>query len=84
MTTRAHLTGDGSQDDTRRKWRRHHRFLRAGQVLMIIGALLAIVHWLTHLEAFGAGQPPGWLDLTAGYPTATVFIVAGAVLAGKK
>lgn len=84
MTPTAHLTAGGSQDDAARKFRRHRRFLRAGQVIMIIGALVGIVHWLTHLEAFGSGQPPGWVDLAAGYPLAAALILAGAILSGKK
>jgi hypothetical protein len=84
MTPTGSLAAGDSSDDKTRKWRRHQRFLRAGQVLMIIGALVAIVHWLTHLEAFGPGQPPGWLDLAAGYPLAAVLILAGAMLTGKK
>jgi hypothetical protein len=84
MTKARQIAAGGSQDDGTQKWRRHRRFVRAGQVVMIIGALVAITHWLTHLEAFGPGQPPGWLDLAAGYPLATVLILGGAILTGKK
>ena len=71
-------------NEAQRKYRRRQKFLRTGQALMVIGALVAITHWLAHLEAFGPGQPPGWLDLVAGYPTGAVFIVVGAILASKK
>ncbi|MET4781573.1 hypothetical protein ABIB56_001570 [Glaciihabitans sp. UYNi722] len=84
MTPTGSPAAGDSPDEKTRKWRRHRRFVRAGQVLMIVGALVAIVHWLTHLEAFGPGQPPGWLDLVAGYPAAAVLILAGAILTGKK
>ena len=36
------------------------------------------------LDVFGAGQPPGWLDLVAGYPTGLLLLIAGAILAGRK
>ena len=75
---------ESSPNDFERSWRIHRRLVRLGQVLMIVGALVAATHWLAHLEAFGPGQPPGWLDLVAGYPTGVVLIVAGAVLAGRK
>ena len=71
-------------NEAQRKYRRRQKFLRTGQALMVIGALIAITHWLAHLEAFGPGQPPGWLDLVAGYPTGAVFIVVGSILASKK
>lgn len=68
----------------RARWRRYRIIVRVGQVLIGVGALVAIIHWLTHLEVFGAGQPPGWLDLAAGYPMGAVLVVVGAVLAGRK
>ena len=71
-------------NEAQRKYRRRRRFLRTGQALMVVGALIAISHWLAHLEAFGPGQPPGWLDLVAGYPAGGLLIVVGAILAGKK
>ncbi len=49
-----------------------------------IGAAVALVHWLAHLEIFGPGQPPGWLDLVAGYPTGVLLIITGAIFAGRK
>ena len=70
--------------EAQRTYRRRRKFLRIGQALMALGALVAVSHWLAHLEAFGPGQPPGWLDLVAGYPTGAVLIVAGAILASKK
>ncbi len=64
-------------------WRRHRRLKRLGQVLMLLGALVAITHWLAHLQAFGPTQPPGWMDLAAGYPVGGLLVVIGAVLAGR-
>ena len=84
MTPTGSLAAGDSPDDKARKWRRHKRFLRAGQVLMIIGASVAIVHWLAHLEAFGPTPPPGWIDLAAGYPMGGVLVIIGAIIAGKK
>ena len=83
MTT-AHHGAVSGPNEGERNWRRRRRFIRAGQALMIVGAGVAITHWLAHIEAFGPGQPPGWLDLAVGYPVAAVFIVAGAILAGRK
>ena len=71
-------------DDFEARWRKHRLLVRLGQVLIGAGALVAIIHWLAHLEAFGPGQPPGWLDLAAGYPTGLVLVIAGAILAGRK
>ncbi|VXB06269.1 hypothetical protein [Plantibacter sp. T3] len=87
-----HPAGHPSSDDApanaedlaRRKYRRRQRFLRAGQALMVTGALIGISHWLAHLGAFGPEQPPGWLDLAAGYPMAAAFLIAGAIVAGQK
>lgn len=70
--------------DLERRWRRHRILVRLGQILMIAGALVAAIHWLAHLEAFGPGQPPGWVDLVAGYPAGVVLLVIGAILAGRK
>jgi hypothetical protein len=75
---------DGKTEDFAVAWKRHRRLVRTGQVLMIVGAGVAIVHWLAHLEAFGPGQPPGWVDLVAGYPAGGLILLAGAVLAGRK
>jgi hypothetical protein len=30
---------------------------------MLAGGLVALVHWLAHIEAFGPQQHPLWLDL---------------------
>ncbi|MDP3208822.1 MAG: hypothetical protein Q8M65_06710 [Rhodoglobus sp.] len=72
------------KDELQRRWTVHRRVVRTGQALMVVGALVAVSHWLAHLEAFGPGQPPGWLDLVAGYPTGAIVLIIGAVLAGRK
>ena len=51
---------------------------------MVLGFVIAVTHWLAHLEAFGPGQPPGWVDFAAGYPMGGLLIVAGAILASQK
>jgi len=71
-------------DDPQRSWRLHRRLVRTGQAMMIVGAGVAVSHWLAHIETFGPGQPPGWLDLVAGYPTGGLLILFGAILAGRK
>jgi len=65
-------------------WRRRRTRVRLGQIIMLIGAGVAVVHWLAHIEAFGPGQPPGWVDLAAGYPTGVVIVVIGAIVASAK
>lgn len=72
------------EQEAQRKYRKRRVFLRAGQVLMVVGALVAIQHWLAHLGAFGPEQPPLWLDVAAGYPMGAVLLVAGAIVAGRK
>lgn len=51
---------------------------------MLAGVVVAIVHWLMHLEIFGPGQPEGWVDLAAGYPMGALLLLVGAVIAGRK
>lgn len=65
--------------DPMAQWRRHRRLVRLGQVLMGAGILVGLVHMVMHL----GGSPSGWTDLTVGYPTAAVLVLAGALLAGR-
>ena len=67
----------------KRRLRRRRLLLRGGQALMVAGALVGVSHWLAHLGTFG-DQPPGWVDLAIGYPTAAVLLIGGAVAAGQK
>ena len=73
-----------SESDGDRKWRRRRIFLRTGQAIMLVGAGVLIVHWLTHLEVFGAQQPPAVVDLAAGYPMGFLLIILGAIVASRK
>ena len=75
---------ESNPNDFERRWKIHRRLVRLGQVLVVVGALVAITHWLSHLEAFGPGQPPGWVDLVAGYPMGGLLLVAGLILTGRK
>ncbi|MEP7054245.1 MAG: hypothetical protein ABI912_03265 [Actinomycetota bacterium] len=61
---------------------RKHRLLRIGQVLMLVGSIVAIVHVLAHLQMLG-GEPSGTVDLVAGYPMAALLFVAGGIVAGQ-
>ncbi|MFF9565647.1 hypothetical protein ACF1AJ_20030 [Leifsonia sp. NPDC014704] len=70
-------------EQLRARYLRKRRFLRIGQGLMAIGLIVGLQHWLAHLGVFGA-QPPGWVDLAAGYPLAAVLLVGGAITAGQK
>jgi len=63
---------------------RRRLYLRLGQVIMLAGAVMAVVHWLTHLEAFGPEQPPLLIDLAIGYPMAALLLIAGVVVASRK
>ncbi|MDJ0323952.1 hypothetical protein QMG61_09280 [Cryobacterium sp. PH31-AA6] len=78
------LPAPSAEDEARRNYRRKRRFVRAGQAIMLVGALMAVVHWLTHIEAFGPEQPAVWLDLVAGYPMAAILLIVGASTAGRK
>ena len=73
-----------AEELARKKYWRGRRFVRIGQALMLAGGLVALVHWLAHIEAFGPQQPPLWLDLVAGYPMGGVLLVVGAIVAGQK
>jgi hypothetical protein len=66
----------------RRKYLRKRRLTRIGISLMVVGGLMAVTHWVSHLGAFG-GQPPGIVDLVAGYPMAALLFLAGAITAGQ-
>lgn len=78
------LTAAERRDAQRlRSYRRKRRLVRLGQVLMGLGAAIAIVHWLAHIGALG-GQPSNLIDLLAGYPAAGIVFVFGAILAGQR
>ena len=73
-----------SQTDGDRKWRRRRLYLRTGQAIMIAGGLILTVHWLTHIEVFGAQQPPLIVDFLAGYPAGFLVFIFGAIVASRK
>lgn len=66
----------------RRRYLRKRRLIRIGITLMVVGGLMAVTHWFSHLGAFG-GQPPGIVDLIAGYPMAALLFLTGAITAGQ-
>ena len=68
--------------DKAAEYRRKRRTIRFGQALMALGVLVAVVHLLGHLGAFG-GQPSGWQDIAVGYPSAALVFVVGAIAAGQ-
>ncbi|RAX16276.1 hypothetical protein DC347_13260 [Pseudarthrobacter sp. AG30] len=68
--------------DSQSRYRRHRRLVRTGQVLMALGALVAIAHWVAHLAPTGQG-PSITEDIFIGYPTGAVLLLAGAVIAGR-
>jgi hypothetical protein len=70
--------------DGDRKWRRRQIFLRTGQAIMVVGGGVLVVHWLTHIEAFGPQQPPLFVDMVAGYPAGFLVFIVGAIVASRK
>ena len=72
------------QEAERRQYRRKGILIRAGQILMVAAALLALEHVAAHLGAFGQQQPPLLIDLLAGWPLAAVLFMIGAMLAGQR
>jgi hypothetical protein len=83
VSTNAYLTADEKKSATKRRaWFRKRRLVRIGKVLMVAAVLMAVMHWLSHLGTFG-GQPPGIVDLVAGYPMAALLFLAGAITAGQ-
>lgn len=79
---RNQLSAMADADRRRAAGRRRRRLVRAGQVLMAVGAVILVTHWLGHLGAFGS-QPSSLADLLVGYPTGAVVFLLGAVLAGQ-
>jgi len=73
-----------AKEAERRRYRRKGILIRAGQVLMVAAALLALEHVAAHLGAFGQQQPPLLIDLIAGWPLAAVLFMIGAMLAGQR
>lgn len=70
------------KEDPQTRHRKHRRLVRIGQVVMAAGAAVGIWHWILHLAP--AGQAPSLaLDIYAGYPTAGLLFMAGALLAGR-
>ncbi|POH72480.1 hypothetical protein [Arthrobacter glacialis] len=67
--------------DAHRDYRRHRRLVRIGQMIMAVGVLVGLSHWIAHVAV--TGGPPGMQDLLIGYPTAAALLIAGAILAGR-
>ncbi|ART70632.1 hypothetical protein BTO20_20690 [Mycobacterium dioxanotrophicus] len=61
-------------------YRRQRRYRAAGWVLVGIGAVMAIVHVVTHL---GRLHIVGYQDLLLGYPMAAVLTIVGFVIVGS-
>ncbi len=65
-------------------YQRRRVYLRVGQAIMLAGGIMALIHWLTHLEVFGPDQPPLLIDLAIGYPMAALLLIFGAIIASRK
>jgi hypothetical protein len=78
-----HAEIEKTPEQLRAAYRRKRRFRVIGWSVMSVRAAVALQHWLAHLGAFGA-QPPGWIDLAAGYPMAGLLILAGAITVSQK
>lgn len=61
------------------EYRRERRRRVVGWALVGIGAVMAVVHMITHL---GRLQIIGMQDLLIGYPMAVVLVLAGFMLVG--
>lgn len=62
----------------------HRRWLKpAGIGLLVIGSGVGVNHWIAHIGIYGA-QPPGWVDLAAGYPMAGLLLVLGGIAVGHR
>ncbi|UKA68411.1 hypothetical protein LFT44_08525 [Arthrobacter sp. FW306-05-C] len=70
------------ETEAQARYRRHRRLVRIGQVLMGLGALVAIAHWIAHLAPTGPGPSP-MEDIFIGYPTGALLLLIGAVIAGR-
>jgi hypothetical protein len=60
-------------------YRRERRRRILGWLLVVIGSVMALVHFFTHL---GRLHIVGYQDLLLGYPMAAVLVLAGFVLVG--
>ena len=69
---------------TYRDYRRRERLRRIGFVLIGLGVALALEHAAGHLGAFGRAQPPALIDLTLGWPLASVIVLVGVCMAGQR
>lgn len=66
-------------------YRRRRRQKIAGWVLVASAAVVAVNHFLLHVNALDVlvFLSQGWQDLLAGYPIAAVMALAGVVLLGQ-
>ncbi|MCI4658442.1 hypothetical protein [Cryobacterium zhongshanensis] len=79
------MTPDSAAPDASARLKRQRRlFLRSGQLLMIVGVLIAVAHWLGHLDPVTATHPPVWVELLVNYPVAAVVVIIGANLSSHK
>lgn len=76
-----HPKPEGARDKAV-EYRRKRNTIRLGQILMTLGAIVAVAHLLGHLRAFG-DEPSGWQDLAVGYPAAGLLFLGGAIAAGQ-
>lgn len=70
-----------SAEEAQRHYLRKRRFVHSGQAVMLFGALVGVLHWLSHFGFFG---PQFHIVMVVGYPVAGLIIIAGAILAGHK
>lgn len=70
--------GNARQNEKQRRWLKP-----AGVALLVVGGGIGVNHWLAHLGTYG-DQPPGWVDLAAGYPMAGILLVIGGIAVGQR
>ncbi|TFC30804.1 hypothetical protein E3O55_07430 [Cryobacterium sp. MDB1-18-2] len=79
------MTPDSTAQDRSDSLKRRRRlFLRSGQLVMVAGVLIAVTHWLGHLDPATVTHPPVWIELLVNYPVAAVVVIIGANLSSHK
>lgn len=51
---------------------------------MIVGVLIAVAHWLGHLDPATVTHPSVWVELLVNYPVGAVVVIIGANLSSHK
>ena len=81
--TRARITQAAQvAAEVRRSWERRRQRKILAWMLMGLAPVVFVTHFFEHAGAFQVFSP-GFEDLTIGFPTALLLLVAGAVVYGR-